>query len=210
MNRDRNLKGLVKTLIWDVGGPAVVYYALRTLGVPELLALAAAAGFALVRIAFTALRDRRFDGVAAVMAGVFGVGLVLTLITGDPRAMLAKDSVVTGAAGMVFLGSCLIRRPLMYTLIRRVLPEPRRAEAAERRRTEPGYRRTLTLMSAVWGVILLTEAVVRVVLVYSLPVDVMFGLSHAIQFAALGLAVVWTFLYGGRLKRRASPAQVAR
>lgn len=210
MEQDRKVNGFVKTLVWDVGGPVVVYYALRALGSPELAALAAAAGFALVRIAVVALRARRFDGVAAVVAAGFGIGLVLTLITGDPRVMLAKDSVVTGTVGTVFLVSCLIRRPVMYALIKRILPGPRRAEAEERWGTDRGYRRTLTLMSAVWGGILLAEAVVRVVLVYSLPVDVMVGLSQVIQLAAIGLAIAWTAVYGGRLKRRAALAEAAR
>lgn len=210
MDTRRVLNGPVRALVLDVGAPVVVYYPLRAFGVSTLVALAVAGGVAVLRVAYVGVRHRRFDGVAALMAGVFGIGLVLTLITGDPRVMLAKDSVVTGAAGLVFLGSCLIRRPIMYALIKRILPGSRRAEAEERWRTEPGYRRTLTLMSAVWGGILLTEAVVRVVLVYSLPVDVMFGFSQVIQFAAIGLAIVWTAMYGGRLKRRAALAAAAR
>lgn len=200
MNEKRTL---IRNLIWDVGAPLIVYYPLRLLGASAVLALALAAAVALGRIAYVAVRDRRFDGFAALMAVMFGLGLALTLATGDPRVTLAKDSVVTGVIGVAFLGSCVVGRPLMHALARRMLPEARQAEADERWQNSPRYRRRLVVMSAVWGAILLTEAVVRIVLVYTLPVDVMFGLSHVLQLSAIGLAVLWSIAYGKRAKRRA-------
>lgn len=206
MNATRDSRTVLRSLIWDVGAPIIVYYPLRLLGVPMVLALTAATAVALGRIGFVALRDRRFDGFAGLMAAMFGIGLALTLATGDPRVILAKDSVVTGVLGLTFLGSCVVGRPLMYALARRMLPPERQAEADTRLRTDPAYRRRLVTMSAVWGVILLAEALVRVVLVYALPVDVMFGLSHVLQFAALGLALLWSVLYGRRARRNAAAA----
>jgi len=206
MSDTRDPRALVRNLIWDVGAPILVYYPLRLLGVSMVLALTAATAVALGRIAFVALRDRRFDGFAALMAAMFGIGLVLTLATGDPRVILAKDSVVTGVLGIAFLGSCVVGRPLMYALARRMLPPERQAEADTRLGSDPRYRARLVTMSAVWGVILLAEAVARVVLVFTLPVDLMFGLSHVLQFAAVGLAILWSFLYGRRARRRAAVA----
>lgn len=210
MNATRDPRTVIRSLIWDVGAPILVYYPLRLLGVSVVLALAAAAAVAVGRIGYVALRDRRFDGFAALMAAMFGIGLVLTLATGDPRVILAKDSVVTGVLGLTFLGSCVVGRPLMHALARRMLPPERQAEADARLDTDPRYRSRLVTMSAVWGVILLAEALVRVVLVYTLPVDLMFGLSHVLQFTAVGLAVLWSFLYGRRAKRRAAVAEAAR
>lgn len=210
MKDTRDARTIVRSLIWDVGAPIIVYYPLRLLGVSMVLALVAATGVALGRIVFVAVRDRRFDGFAALMAVMFGVGLALTLATGDPRVVLAKDSVVTGVMGVAFLGSCVVGRPLMFALARRTLPPERQAEADARVDTDARYRSHLVTLSAVWGAILLTEAVVRIVLVYTLPVDVMFGLSHVLQFAAIGLAVLWSVMLGRRAKRQAAVAGVAR
>lgn len=202
MEKTRDARAIARSLIWDVGAPIIVYYPLRLLGVSVVLAMTAATGVALARLAFVALRDRRFDGFAALMAVMFGIGLALTLITGDPRVVLAKDSVVTGVVGIVFLGSCVVGRPLMYALARRTLPPERQAVADERLRTDPAYRRHLVTLSAMWGALLLAEAVLRLVLVYALPVDVVYGFSHLMQFAAIGLGVVCSMLYGKRARRR--------
>lgn len=194
---------MISALGWDIGAPIIVYYPLRLLGVPIVLAMAAAVAIALGRIAFVAIRDRRFDGFAALMATMFGLGLILTVITGDPRVILAKDSVTTGVVGLAFLGSCVVGRPLMYALARRMLPPERQAEADAKMRTDPRYRTHLVRLSLLWGVILLGEALLRIVLVYALPVDVMFGLSHVLQFAAVGLGILGSVLYGKRARRRA-------
>lgn len=193
---------MISALGWDVGAPIIVYYPLRLLGVPIVLAMAAAVAVALGRIGFVAIRDRRFDGFAALMAIMFGVGLALTVATGDPRVILAKDSVITGVIGFAFLGSCVAGRPLMYALVRRMMPKERQAEADVRLRTDPRYRARLVRLSLMWGAILLGEAVLRVVLVYTLPVDVMFGLSHVLQFAAVGLGLLGSILYRNRARRR--------
>lgn len=208
MDKTRGTRAVISSLIWDIGAPIIVYYPLRLLGASEVLALAAATAVALGRIAFVALRDRRFDGFAALLAVMFGIGLALTLATGDPRVILAKDSVITGVLGAAFLGSCAVGRPLMYALTRRMLPPERQAEADRRLETDPVYRSRLVTLSVVWGAILLAEAAVRVVLLYVLPVDVMFGLSHVLQFAAIGLAVLWSMVYGRRARRAAAGAGI--
>ncbi|WP_329255915.1 hypothetical protein OG417_15315 [Actinoallomurus sp. NBC_01490] len=210
MTEKRDTRNVVRALIWEIGAPVIVYYALHLFGASALLSLAAATAVSLGRILYVAARDRRLDGFAALMGAMFGIGLVLTLITGDPRVTLAKDSVTTGVAGLAFLGSCVLGRPLMFAAARRMLPEARQAEADERWRNDPGYRSRLVALSLIWGGILLTEALVRIVLVYTLPVDVMVGLSHGLQLAAIGLAVLCSMAYVRQTRRQAAPARAMR
>ena len=94
-------------LLWDLGLPLVVYYAGRILGYDVLPALAAAAGAALLRVAFIAVVRRRLNGLAAFVGGTFALLLVVSLLTGDPRILLAKESVLSGAAGLLLVGSML-------------------------------------------------------------------------------------------------------
>lgn len=208
MENTRNLKAALMGLIWEIGAPVVVYYPLRLLGFSMVTALATATGVAVLRIAYVMLRHRKFDGIATLMAGIFGIDLMLTLVTGDPRVMLLKDSVTTGLIALTFLGSCLARRPLMYTLVRR-MDADHRADAERRWNDNTGYRGVVMLITAVWGAVLLTEAAIRVVLVFTLPVDTVFGLSHLLTIAAIGLALGWTALYGARRKRNAAAKSAA-
>ena len=60
------------------------------------------------------------------------------------------------------------------------------------------------VLSAGWGVGLLVEATVRVVLVYLLPVDVMAGLSSVLGVAGFVVLLTWNMWYIKRVRRRAA------
>ncbi|WP_410598870.1 VC0807 family protein [Amycolatopsis sp. lyj-90] len=186
-------------LLWDVALPLAAYYGLRLAGQSEQVSLLAGAAIAAFRIAWAAVRDRSFDGFAALLAGVLGVGLVLSLFTGDARFLLLKESFGTATAGIVLLVSCFSRTPMMLIAVRAGSSVAKRAEIDRLAGEVPGFRRAFTRMSAVWGVALLLEAVVRVPLVYTLSADVMNGLSVVLLIAVIGGLSLWSVRYAGKV-----------
>jgi hypothetical protein len=182
-------KKLLIGLLWDIGLPAVAYYACRALGYDVLPALAAGGVAALLRVAFVAVVRRRLNGIGLIMGATFALLLVVSLFTGDPRVLLARESVLSGAGGLLLVGSCLIGKPLIYTAARKLNAGKAEllAQWDELWRTQPGFRRRFTTLSAVMGCILLADAIVRLVLVYLLPVDTMANLSPVLHFGALAL-----------------------
>ena len=193
-------RGLIVGLLWDVGIPAAVYYGCRAVGVDTWYALAAAGLVALLRVAYVAVARRRLDGVAAVVGGVFALLLVVSAVTGDPRVLLARESIVSGALGLLLLGSLVVGRPVLYALMRRFNAGNAELLARwdQRWRGTPGFRRIFVLTSLVWGVGLLAEALIRIVLIYLLPVDVMAGVSTVLQLATIVLLVGWSLAYRRR------------
>ena len=194
---------LLRGLLWDVGLPAVVYYAGRGLGYDVLPALAAGGGAALIRVAFVAVVHRRLNGLGALVGASFALLLVLSLLTGDPRILLARESVLSGAAGLLLVGSCLAGRPLIYTLALNAGKPELLAEWDERWRTQPQFRRRFLKLSAVVGGVLLADAIVRLVLVYLLPVDVMANLSPVLHVGSLAVLVGWGLWYRKRALEQA-------
>lgn len=200
---------LLVGLLWDVGVPAVVFYAGRALGLDAPLALAAAGLTALLRVAYVAAFRRRLDGLAAFVAGTVVLLLAVSLLTGDPRILLAKESILSGAVGLLLVGSCAIGRPILYALIRRLnagKPEAL-ARLDERWRTQPSFRRRFTVLSSVIGCVLLLESAVRLVLVHLLPLDVMAGLSPVLHVGTLGLLAGWVMWYRRRPLTAAATGQ---
>ena len=195
-----NVTQLLRGLAWDVGAP-VVAYVLHLLGASDWVALLASSAVALLRIGWVAVRRRSLNLFATVMVVVFGLGLVLSFVSGDPRFLLLKDSFVTGAVGLTFLATVLVgNRPL--TLAARQGWSPAEADAlAQEYRTDADVRRGYRFTSTVWGVGLLAEAVLRVPLVYLVPVDVMVGLSTAMLVAVLVGLSVWTVRWAARAGR---------
>src|SRR5690606_40177342 len=83
--------------------PVAIYYGLRAAGVSVYLALLADT---LVSAAYTGvklLRERRLDGLSAFFTAMLAVAVLVSLVSGDDRLLLAKEGWVTAAAGLWFL-----------------------------------------------------------------------------------------------------------
>lgn len=199
---------LIALVLWDAGLPLLAYYGLRLAGQSEQIALLAGAVFAALRIAWVAVRHRSFDGFAALLAAVLAIGLVLSFVSGDARFILVKESFGTAAAALILLASCASRTPLVLVAVRAGSSEAKRAEIDRLCAEVPEFRRAFVRMSAVWGVGLLLEAVLRVPLVYVLPADVMAGLSVVLLLVVIGLLSGWTAWYAGRIQARHTPEDI--
>ena len=127
---------MLRGLGWDVGLPVLGYYALHLAGVNDFIALLVASLLAAARIGWVAVRERELNPFATVMLVVFGIGLVLAFVSGDPRFLLLKNSIVTGVLGLVFLGTTLFGTPLTLAASQSFQPA-RKAELRHEYDTDP-------------------------------------------------------------------------
>lgn len=199
-------RSMLRGLAWDVGLPVLGYYALHLAGASDFVALLAATGLAGVRIVWVAVRERALNPFATVMLVVFGIGLVLALVSGDPRFLLLKNSIVTGAIGLVFVGTTLWGTPLTLAASQSFQPA-RKAELRHEYETNPHVRHGHRLSSTVWGVGLILDALVRVPLVFLLPIDVMVGLGEVMSIAVIGGLLAWNIWYVRRATARREAAE---
>lgn len=196
------MRTMIRGLAWDVGLPLVAYYVLHAAGASDWVALLAGTVAAGLRILWVAARDRTWNLFATVIMLSFAVGLGLAFVSGDPRFLLLKESLLTGAIGVCFLVTTALGRPLTLAAARTWGGDS--GSLAGEYDTNPLVRRGHRVCSLVWGFGLLTEALIRVPLIYLLPVTVMVGLSSAIAVTTLGLLVAFTFGYIRRVRRRAA------
>jgi hypothetical protein len=106
--------------------------------------------------------------------------------------------VVSGAIGMLFLLSLLLRRPLVFYLARSTLARERRGrdlEFDEMWRTRPTLARSIRLMTTVWGVGLVAENAARLWVAGEAAAAVAEPVSSAISAAAYIGLTAWTILY---------------
>ncbi|MHC1558039.1 VC0807 family protein [Actinomycetospora sp. C-140] len=193
---------MLTALLYDVGAPLIAYYVLHALGATDWVALLVATLAAGLRLVWVAVRTREITWFAAVMLGVFGLGLALAFVGGDPRFLLVKDSFGTALVGIVFLASLFFGKPLTLSAFQTW--QPRQAQEMEGYyRTLPPIRRMFRRSAIVWGVGLLLEATVRIPLIYLLPIDVMVGLSTGMMVAVIVGLSVWNGWYGQRAGKKA-------
>ncbi|GAA4874204.1 hypothetical protein GCM10023403_46090 [Pseudonocardia benzenivorans] len=193
---------MLRSLGLDIALPVAAYYVLHLCGVGDYVALVVAALVAAARVAVSAVRHRSLNLFATVMLVVFGLSLALAFVSGDEHFFLLKNSIVTGAVGLTFLATAFGPRPLTLAAAESFTPR-RRTRLAEEFRTNPRVRRGHRISSTVWGVGLLAEALIRVPLIYVLPVSVMVGLSEVLFLAAMALLIAWNAWYVRRARSRA-------
>jgi hypothetical protein len=193
---------LLGLLLWDAGLPVAAYYLLRAVGESEQIALLAGTVLAVARMIWVATWKRSFDGFAALLAAVLCVGLVLSVVTGDARFVLLKESFGTAAAALILLASCAGRSPLVLVAVRAGSNQAKRDEIDRLCEDVPPFRRAFVLMTAVWGAGLLLESILRVPLVYLLPADLMAGLSVVLLLVVIGVLSAWTMWFANRVQAR--------
>ncbi|SAL52737.1 putative membrane protein [Caballeronia sordidicola] len=153
---------------------------------------------------------RHFDALSAL--ALAGLALSVLAVIFDPTQWLrvARAPVVSGAIGMLFLGSLALRRPLVFYLARSTLARERQGREVEFEqmwRTRPALIRSIRLMTAVWGAGLVTENAARLWVIYRLAIDDPRFLSSWIGVAAYTGLSAWTVLYRRYcIKRQAAPS----
>lgn len=185
-------------LIVDVAVPVGSYYLFKdALGMSTFAALAWSSAVPAGRTVWSVARERTVNGLAALILVVNAVSLLLGLLSGDPRLMLAKDSGVSSIIGVGILVSVALGRPMMTAGLKPFLVRGDSAREAAWRRLADGtaegsaaFLRAERVFSVVWGVVLLAECVARVVGAYTLPVDTMVWLGSVILAGSMTLAFV--------------------
>ncbi len=173
--------------IADVVVPIALYYVCRGLGFSELDSLLISSVAPIVSFAVQALVTRRVDGIAIFIGAVLVLNIAVALTAADPRTLLARDGWITGLAGLFFLVTLRAKRPFVFS-IARPLAEGRLGPPGEDWDSVwdrfPLFRHVWRVLTVVWGVGLLVDAVIRVVFAYTLPVDVV-PASNGIQYAVV-------------------------
>jgi hypothetical protein len=188
------LTAALRPLVIDVGIPLGAYYLLRgAFGVSLWLSLALSSIGPAVRSVAGLVAERQLNLLAALMLAVSLAGIGVSLMTGDPRAMIAKDSVVSSVIAFAILGSVVLRRPLMSAGLRPFTTrgQTERIAAWDRLAATSGrFRRLEEAFSAIWGLALLAECAARLVGAYTLPVTTMVWLGTVMTLGSIGVAIV--------------------
>jgi hypothetical protein len=136
---------------------------------------------------------RHLDSFALLVLAELGVSVTLTLISSDPRFVLARPAVYTTIAGIYVLAT-VRTRPFMMQVTRPIAAggDPIRATAFDRAWTESARFRTAERAQTITlGIMLLAEAVLRVAIVYTQPEHAVLQASLLSQLPAIGLFLLW-------------------
>jgi hypothetical protein len=198
------LEGLVNAVL-----PFVIY----TLADPRLGDVGALIASAVPPIVWSGVefvRRRRVDALSILIVAGIVFSLIALLGGGGAKFLQLRENLVTGAIGLVFLISAVVRRPLIFYLARATMlrNNPDEAASFEQMKDSARFKRTMMVMTLVWGAGLVARTAAACALVFSVPIATYLVLSPILGYASMGALAFWTFWYG-RLQRKLGAAERA-
>jgi hypothetical protein len=198
----------LRTLIIDMVAPIAIYYGARAAGGSIWLALVASAVPPAASALAGILARRRVDAMGFLVLAALAASAVLSLLTGSPRALLARDGLLTGAWAAYMYLSLVARRPATFVISRPLLEGRRVFDQASRSWVPPAgrswddlwdqmprFRRIWRTCTVIWGTAILADAVIRVAMAYTLPVGLAPALGGALWPVTFLVLQVITNIY---------------
>jgi hypothetical protein len=169
----------------------------------DVKALLASSAPPIVWSAFEFARNRRVDAVSLLVLAGIALSLIAFVGGGSVRALQLRENLVTALVGLIFLGSVALGKPLVYELARAGIARrsPANVESFEKLRKHAGFRRTMSIMTLVWGIGLLSQTAIACVLVYSIPIGEYLIVGPVFGYGVIGALAIWTIWFGKRQRR---------
>jgi uncharacterized membrane protein (DUF485 family) len=197
-----------------IGGalvPLTVYYIVRRHVSSDAHALIIAGVFPAAWIVLQWLRTRSLDPIGAITLFGFIAGVIASeLLGGNAFVLKVRDSAFTIGFGVICLISLTWRRPMMFYVGKALSAgdDERKRAAYDQLWEFDRARRVFAVITACWGVGLIVEASLRVLLAATLPTGPFLAASPALAFVFFGSLFVFTGIYS-RQAREAGESELA-
>lgn len=198
-------------MAFDVAAPVALYYGLRAAGAGVWLALAAGAVAPALSFVISTVTRRRADPLGLSVMALLLLSAGVSLLSGSPRVLLARDGWLTGAWALWFFLSLRTRRPVTFAFSQPLLEGRRVFDPAARRWVPPAaeswdalwdkvprFRHIWRVITVIWGAALLADAVIRLIMAWTLPVSIVPGLGGALWPVTFVVLQVITNVYFAR------------
>jgi hypothetical protein len=184
--------------------PLVAFYALTAAGVSSFWSLTIGGALTGVTSVVNTVRRRRLDGLGLLVIAEIALSLVLIATTRDPRLVLARSSLYLALAGIWVLASAVIRRPVTISTSKGFAAKDNGADGILAvdwltANSEP-FMLIHRRLSALWGVMFLGYAVVRVVIIYHTTVARAVSVTEIPGIIAIGICLIASRQAGKRLE----------
>ena len=189
--------------------PIVAYGLLRPHVSSDAVALAAVMIFPLGELAYERIRQGHLEPIGIISLVGIAIGLIgAVALHGNDLLLKIRDSALTGVFGIVCLVTLARRRPAMYYLGRSFSTgnDPVKVAEFDEIWELPDVPRRFRLVTAVWGVALVAEAVLRVSLALLLSTQVFLIVAHVLGWSVLGGLLWFTIAYSRNGEREVTAA----
>ncbi len=190
---------VLPSLLINGVAPLAVYAALRP-HMSDLHALLVTLLIPLIEGCVSLWRHGRLNAFGALVAVSMALGVATALVSGNPKTLLARESLLSGAFGVVMLLSLLGRHSLVYYLAGHFIAghDARRLHDYRQIGTRARMRRFFRLLTIVWGTITLGDGLLNTYLAFHVSIPVYLVVTPIARYGIMALALAWTLAHAHR------------
>jgi hypothetical protein len=184
--------------------PVIGYALLRPHVSSDATALAAVLVFPVAEIVTQRVRRGVFEPIGIIAMVGIGIGLLgAVALNGSAMLLKIRESMVTGVFGVICLASLPMSRPAMFYLGRAFATggDPGKVAEFDARWELPTVPRRFRFVTAVWGVSLVGEALLRMTLALTIPTQAFLVISQIVNWTVLG-GLLWFSVVSTRAGER--------
>jgi hypothetical protein len=200
------VKGLLPSILVNGVLVFVIYLLVKHVtSASDLVALVISAIPAMLYTILSLIRQGQVDILGAFALITIAFSILLTFFSGDAKLFQIRESLLTILFGLFCLVSLLFPKPLWFYIIRYFTAgnKPEQIATFNTAWQYPRFRTYIRHITIFWGLIYVIEFVIRLVLVYSLPIAQFLLISPFIFYGITIAAIAFTLAYGRRLRKRA-------
>jgi hypothetical protein len=189
---------------FDIVAPFLAYLVAQQFGARTILALTVGGLIAAASTAVNTIRRKGLDRIGMLVILEIVVSIVMLLVVHDARLLLIRPSFYTAVAAVYLIYTVFVGRPLSYDGARPMATQgdPVRMEAYEKMWDQSAeFRRTHRLVTFGFGLALMVDSILRIIIVYRLPIERSAWLSNVPHAATILLIVAVSAMAGRRFRR---------
>ncbi|KAI9284714.1 hypothetical protein BC943DRAFT_381008 [Umbelopsis sp. AD052] len=212
---------LIFSLIVDVVLPIVLYYILKS-HISLIAALLISSAPPAISVVVKAIIFKRVDPLGIIIIFGFAISAIISVVNGEPRVLLLRESVVTSATGALFLLSLIPfkigrfqNRPLNYGVTAQMLAVTppiqyfRYGEMIEKTRAEfcwefsPIFRKSMRIGTLLWGLALEVEFGAKLIMYFSsITIDQFVLYGNIAMGVIFGTMTIFTVFYSRHTRKQ--------
>ena len=207
-SRMATILSLAGSVVINIVLPIALYLALKKYtNASDFLALVLSGVPPMVDGIVGIIRRKRIDLLAGIVLASILISLILIALGSSTKVYLVRESFFTAAFGLAYLVSLLFPRPLAFYFARYFATgnHPENIPWFDSLWQYREFRHTMSVITVVWGIGFLFEAVFRTFLVIVLSTEQFVIISPFVLYGIIGGLFIWMFLYSrqGRKKGEA-------
>lgn len=199
------IRGLLPSILVNGVCTYLIYTLLKNhTSLSDYIALLASSVPALAFELISLRRHRQLDVLGVLVLSTIVISAAVSLIGGDPKLLLVRESFVTVGLGLACIISLFFSRPIMFYIIRffATANDPTQVTAFNRRWQYPNFRRYFRTVTLVWGIAYIVEFPLRLFLAFHLSIQRYLVVAPSIFYLLLFMLIAFSISYSRRLMVR--------